>query len=352
MPPSSAQKPTSGAVDPDLRSFLIRSCLAQPQSQIGTEALPGGVSCDVWKVVTAGQTYCVKRALPRLRVAKLWEAPITRSEAEWNWLNFASSLVPEAAPQTIAHDAQAGMIAIEYLDPQRYPVWKQLLLDGIVDPAVAAAVGHIIGRIHAASARNSDIASQFRTGEAFYALRIEPYLFEAARRNPCVANSLHRIAKETLQTEIVLVHGDLSPKNILLGPVGPVILDAETAWYGDPAFDVAFCLNHLLLKCVARPRFADAYLGCFHSLRDAYLSRVSWEHAAELETRATHLLPALLLARVDGKSPVEYLTEPQRLLVRDVALQLIRGSSAQLGVIAQTWKDKITPLRAGHPQAG
>ena len=304
-------------------------------------ALPGGVSCDVWKVEAGGRTFVVKRALPRLRVAKHWEAPVTRSEAEWNWLNFARSVVSSAVPRALAHDSEAAMIAIEYLDPAPNPVWKQQLFDGVVDPAIATAVARISARIHAASAGNPGVASQFRTRDSFYALRIEPYLLEAARQNPPVSASLNRLAEETLRTEIALVHGDLSPKNILVGPDGPVILDAETAWYGDPAFDLAFCLNHLLLKCVARPESMDVYLSCFESFRAAYLAGVSWEGPIEIERRAARLLPGLLLSRVDGKSPVEYLGESKRAFVRNSAIDLIQSQPVQLDAIAKVWKEKL-----------
>ena len=115
------------------------------------------------------------------------------------------------------------------------------------------------------------------------------------------------------------------PKNILLGPRGPVILDAECAWYGDPAFDAAFCLNHFLLKCVARPAVADGYLRCYAAFADAYLGGVSWEPRAAIEARAASLLPSLTLARIDGKSPVEYLTdERDRQRVRDAAAARLR----------------------------
>ena len=115
------------------------------------------------------------------------------------------------------------------------------------------------------------------------------------------------------------MHGDVSPKNILVGPEGPVFLDAECAWYGDPAFDLAFCLNHLLLKCVWVPAAKEKLLQCFSALSSSYLQRFSPEN---LEKRTASLLPALLLARVDGKSPVEYLDEAQRSFVRERARSL------------------------------
>jgi Ser/Thr protein kinase RdoA (MazF antagonist) len=138
------------------------------------------------------------------------------------------------------------------------------------------------------------------------------------------------------------VHGDISPKNVLVGTNGPVFLDAETAWYGDPAFDLAFCLNHLLLKCLARPNFSAAYLDCFAKFHSAYLSSVEWEPAPDLEQRAARLLPALLLARVDGKSPVEYLTERDRGFARAAACALILGRPDRLDQISEIWRAAMT----------
>ncbi|MGH8726236.1 MAG: phosphotransferase family protein, partial [Burkholderiales bacterium] len=139
-------------------------------------------------------------------------------------------------------------------------------------------------------------------------------------------------------TKQCLVHGDVSPKNILVGSRGPVFLDAECAWYGDPAFDLAFCLNHLLLKCLWVPRARDAFLECFSALSGAYLQGVSFKG---VEERTASLLPALLLARVDGKSPVEYLTEESKQLVRTVARGLLVRSST-LQQIRQAWQKSST----------
>src|SRR6202162_1848866 len=148
----------------------------------------------------------------------------------------------------------------------------------------------------------------FANDETFEAIRIEPYLRATARAHPSLAHQFDALATETLATKRWLVHGDVSPKNILAGPKGPVFLDAECAWWGDPAFDLAFCLNHLLLKCLWTPRARDGFLACFDAMADTYRAGVRWEAADALDARAAHLLPGLFLARVDGKSPVEYIT--------------------------------------------
>ena len=92
------------------------------------------------------------------------------------------------------------------------------------------------------------VAAEFPTDDIFRALRLDAYLLAAGRKRPEAAKALEAIVERTAATRLALVHGDVSPKNILLGAEGPVFLDAETAWWGDPAFDLAFCLNHLLLK--------------------------------------------------------------------------------------------------------
>jgi hypothetical protein len=122
-----------------------------------------------------------------------------------------------------------------------------------------------------------------------------------------------------------------------------VFLDAECAWYGDPAFDLAFCLNHLLLKCLWTPSAAAAFIDCYQALAAAYLAAVAWEPREEIEGRTASLLPGLFLARVDGKSPVEYLAEdePAKARVRRVARALLAHPPERLEEIARAWKTEL-----------
>src|SRR6185369_10625416 len=184
-------------------------------------------------------------------------------------------------------------LVMAFLDPARHRLWKSELRDGRADASFAAAVGARLATIHAASAGRADIAAAFPTDAIFHAIRLEPYLLATGRAHPDLAPRLNALVRRTAQTKRALVHGDISPKNILVGPAGPVFLDAECAWYGDPAFDLAFCLNHMLLKCLWPPRAAAGFLACFDALAGAYLAGARWEPRAEIEARAASLLPGL-----------------------------------------------------------
>jgi aminoglycoside phosphotransferase (APT) family kinase protein len=231
---------------------------------------------------------------------------------------------------------------MQWLPPADHALWKQQLREGHADVATAQAVGRMLSRIHAFSAARPELAAQFDTDRIFYDIRLEPYLVATAVKHPDLASQLHALVAQTQSHAVALVHGDVSPKNILVGPQGPVLLDAECAWWGDPAFDIVFCLNHLLLKCLWTPAAREAFLACFDALADTYLTGVEWEPREAVEQRAARLLPGLLLARVDGKSPVEYLTaDIQREPVRRCARALIRQPVSRLADVGAAWRREI-----------
>jgi aminoglycoside phosphotransferase (APT) family kinase protein len=332
--PAEAQPAAPAAI----AAALDRMGLLGPGETPLCRPLDGGVSSEIWLIELPGRRFCVKRALPRLRVAQLWEAPIIRNHYEAAWFRVAGDICPEAVPRLLGENEADGLFAMEYLDPEGYPVWKHLLRDGEADPASAATVGERLARIHAATAGDTEIAREFATEDSFYALRLEPYLIAAGRAHPDLAGPLGCLAEATAGTRLALVHGDVSPKNILIGPRGPVFLDAECAWYGDPAFDLAFCLNHLLLKCLWNRGAAGGFLACFDRLAACYSGGVAWEKPEAIEARAARLLPALLLARIDGKSPVEYVTlEADKDRVRRVARALLRDPVETLSAVHEAW---------------
>ena len=329
---------------PELLADGLRAMrLLPPGATAHGEPLAGGVSSDIWRVVLPdGREACIKRALPKLKVAADWRAPVVRNRYEARWLARAAAASPHSVPALLGQDEATGTLAMEWLPPEAHPVWKARLRDGVADAAFAAEVGRRLARIQEQVARQPALSADFPTDQLFHAIRLEPYLVATARVHADLAPALEALAARTAATKRTLVHGDVSPKNILVGPHGPVFLDAECAWWGDPAFDLAFCLNHLLLKCLWTPRAARGFLACFDALAAAYLAGVAWEAPAALEARAASLLPGLFLARVDGKSPVEYLTEENdKNRVRRVARALLLAPPDRLSTVRAAWEEEI-----------
>jgi aminoglycoside phosphotransferase (APT) family kinase protein len=331
-----------GSPPSDILTALRRMGLLAPNATAVGDRLTGGVSSDIWRIDLATGPICIKRALGKLRVAADWQAPVERNRYEARWMQRANAAVPGAAPALLGIDEASGALAMQFLPPEGYALWKNQLRDGDAEPGFAAAVARSLVRIHAATAAKPSIAADFPTDRIFYDIRLEPYLVATAGVHPDLAQPLHELVAATQANKRALVHGDVSPKNILHGPEGPVFLDAECAWWGDPAFDIAFCLNHLLLKCLWTPCATIGFFECFEAFVTAYAAGITWESPSTLEARAAHLLPGLFLARVDGKSPVEYVTDEQdKDRVRRTARSLLSDPVERLGDVKRAWAKEL-----------
>lgn len=300
--------------------------------------LTGGVSSDVFGArADNGRTVVVKRSIPKLRVTADWRAPVDRDAVEVAWLGAVREVNPRLTPEVLGWAPDRHLFAMAWLDPASHPVWKQEMAAGRINPAFAARVGADLADIHNAMAGRADIAARFPDNANFHALRIEPFFLYPAAKHPDVAPRLRDLAQGLTRRRGTLIWGDASPKNILVGPQGPVFLDAETAAIGDPAFDLAFCLTHLLLKTVWLAQYRIALMASYAALRDAYLGAVQ-DGAQALSCRAAALIGALLLARVDGKSPAEYLEAGQQQVVRVRAKALLGREDLDLESLAAAWR--------------
>ncbi len=336
-PKTKPRRPDAGMI-----RILRKAGLIGEAGPISCTALTGGVSSDIWRIECDGRAICVKRALPKLKVAADWFAPVERNRYETAWFRIANGLVPGSAPRVLFHDDDAMLCATEYFDPSAYRLWKNELHMGHAMPGQASEAGRRLAAIHAGTAGDATPHGQFPRSDIFHAIRLEPYLEATAAKHPDLADELFALSRRTGETKLAMIHGDVSPKNILIGPDGPVFLDAECACIGDPAFDLAFCLNHFLLKCLWTPKAAPVFLNCFAAMTSAYRAGVTWEEPGELEARAASLLPGLFLARIDGKSPVEYITEDEdKDRVRRVARTLLRTPPARLKDVAGAWEKEV-----------
>lgn len=318
-------------------SFEIRCCklvedlgLGKADDVVAVRPLTGGVASDIGVVDLGDRQICVKFALSKLKVQEDWYAPLHRNRAEYAWLEFAASITPRAVPNLYGLSDRENGFAMEFLPPDQVYNWKEALLQASPPRGEAAAVGQVLGQIHTASTDSTFDRNEFNNSDDFHALRIEPYLLFTATRHKTVSTELKSLAEMLFSADRVLIHGDVSPKNILFRAGDPIVLDAECATMGDPSFDVAFCLNHLVLKAMHLPKIRAKLLGEVQSFWDAYRPHVSWEDEGILEARICALLPALMLARIDGKSPVEYLGTVVREQVRAISIPLISEPVASL----------------------
>lgn len=293
-------------------SVLARLGLAvDPAASV--RELGGGVSNVVLAV---DDRIVVKQARARLQVADRWEAKRERSVSEARALALAGELVPGRVPPVLGLDEDACILAIGYA-PAGYRPWKDELLAGQADPAVAAELGRVTGTIHRLTA-TAEMARAFDDWQAFEQLRVAPYYRTLAARRPPFADAVADLIAAMERARACLVHGDLSPKNVLTAGGSDLwLIDFEVAHFGDPAFDVAFLLNHLLLKTIHRPAAAADYRSCAAAFRSHY-GLAAGEVAAPADRTARHLA-LLLAARVDGKSPAEYLDDRTRAHARTLA---------------------------------
>jgi 5-methylthioribose kinase len=299
--------------------------------------LGGGVSNLVVKVETANETFVVKSSLPKLRVQDDWFADRSRIARESSCLRVIAEYVgSEFAPKVLREDVASYACALECA-PEGTVTWKHDLLAGKVDSSKTSRVANFLARFHNATWDDRKIREEFRDQSNFVQLRINPYLVTVSQRHPDLKPSLDNVIHGLLSRQLCLVHGDFSPKNILLLPDGRIwIIDCEVAHYGNPAFDVAFCVNHLLLKAV--------HLSSPMLLAEARRFWTEyWTNASNSEEKSftVTVLGALMLARVDGKSPVEYLNEENRRIVREMSRGFVLSRTDDFDVLTKVVESVI-----------
>ena len=300
--------------------------------------LTGGVSSDISLVETGGRRFCVKRALSRLKVAALWEAPVGRNAAEAAWMRAVARWLPRAAPRVLGEDAEAGWFAMDYLAPEDHPLWKARLLAGIVEVDFAAAVGRDLAIIHARSAADPTIPTTFANDDTFEAIRIEPYPRATGRAHPELAARFDELAQTTLTTSARLFTATSVRRTSLKARRDRC---SSTPNAHGSAIPPSISPSASIICCSRARVKAPTGLAMSPLFRRsrAPISQASIGRRHGLEARAAALLPALFLARVDGKSPVEYLTrESERAAVRRCAEPLVANPPSRLRDVADAWE--------------
>ncbi len=303
--------------------------------------LAGGVSSDIYRVDDASRVFVVKRALPQLRVEAEWHADVARNASEVAYLNCVRNLAPQNVPEVLAHRPDRGYFTMEFLG-DAWKNWKATLLAGQGTPDQAREAGRVLGAIHRQTWDRPEIREQFETTANFHDLRLEPYLLATgAKHTTALRSRFEAEAGRIRETRRCLVHGDYSPKNLLFRGGRLMLLDCEVAWYGDPAFDVAFLLNHLAVKAL---HVAKTSLNLAGEAWQAYRNELGSDFAAVVEAPLPNLLPMLMLARVDGKSPLEYLSAAEQSAIRTFAPATIADPAPNLTEFLSRWADSLASL--------
>lgn len=312
----------------------------QPVGAWEGTALDGGVSSDIRVITGDHGRLVVKRALHRLRVAANWPADPRRSGIEVRALRVARELLgAEHVPEVLWERPEQHAFGMQAIDP-RMRNWKTDLIGGRVDLRTAWASGMLLRRLHAGSAARADLRTSFADLTNFHELRIVPYFERVAASRPAVAAAVAGVIDAMAERRSVLVHGDYSPKNMLVDGDQIVILDFEVAHWGDPSFDVAFCLSHLLLKRFRQGADVNAFSAAIMRFLDGYEA----EAVAFIDdSHVARVLGCLLLARIDGDSPVDYLNQLDAETVRHYAMALLLDPPASLRHCARFAEEALTP---------
>ncbi|MDP6445763.1 MAG: phosphotransferase [Pirellulaceae bacterium] len=306
--------------------YLCSRGVIDPTETPSAGELTGGVSGAVYLISrTVAPDLVVKQSREQLRVEERWVCSPERIWRECAVLRLSSRLLAETdcdgirltTPQLIDEDREN--YAYTMTAAADHDVWKSRLLAGEADGRVAAACGAMLGQLHAASWRNEEIAAAHADRGFFLDLRVDPYYRHVARTRPTVAPAMEQLEESLAANRCALVHGDFSPKNLLVNSSELVLLDFEVGHWGDPAFDLGFFGAHLCLKSYWAPTDREAdYLALLDEFWTSYRAVVGAVIAAgelaELERRAVWNTAGCGLARLDGKSLVDYLadSEPPR----------------------------------------
>jgi len=294
------------------RDYLAGRGLIRPAEEIRLRALGGGVSNIVLLVEWPGEPerrWVMKQSLAKLRVKDDWRADRTRIFREAEALQALRPVVgPQALPEVVYIDRE-NFFFVMTAAPTASRAWKDLLLARRMDSQLARKAGLLLAKMINASQDNAALTSQFWDRTVFDQLRIDPYYRATASRHPELRQQFDDLISTSMEIRTSLVHGDYSPKNMLVRGESIFLIDFEVIHWGDPAFDSAFLMNHLLLKAFHQPAASEQYIALVHDFWNAWFAALGRQAGRAIQRMTLRHLGCLLLARIDGKSPVEYIQD-------------------------------------------
>jgi len=331
----------------DIEEFdALRLYLAQfpgMGTPVSFKKLAGGVSNRVVQVTWAdGRSWVLKQALSKLRVAVDWFSSPQRILVEAKALRWLNRLAPPGTTPAFRFEDPANHLMAMEAIPEDHENWKSVLLSGRVVTDHFEQFGFLLGMIHRKSVEfGPDVCAAFAEPSYFESLRLEPYYLYTAERVPAASDFLRALSEETKRHKLSLVHGDFSPKNALLYRGKLVLLDYEVVHYGDPAFDVGFALTHFLSKANHMIEKRDHLTTAAAQFWRVYFKEVAPLGWDAIEPRIVRHILGCLLARVAGKSPLEYLTADEAARQRSLTLLLMENPPNKVEDLIDEFAEKI-----------
>ena len=329
---------------PSLLSYLRDAGHIPAQARPRFRTLGGGVSNRTVLVERTGASdWVLKQPLRRLRVASEWLSDPLRIHAEARGLEFLPRLTPAGTITPLVFEDFDQHVLAMVAVPSPHWNWSQLLLRGTLASTHVEQCAQILGMMHSRGRQQAgDLAGVFSDKSYFVSLRLDPYYRFSAEQVPSAREFLLSLIEQTQAVNLSVVHGDYSPKNMLVHEGRLVLLDHEVIHFGDPAFDVGFLLTHLLSKANHLPErralFAEAAVLFWQVYRQAAPEIA--DHAGYQE-RVVHHALACLLARVAGRSQLEYLSNAARTRQRGTALQLMSRSPVTVPELVESFEGQL-----------
>ncbi len=309
-------------------AYLASRGLAKDGDTISVRELGGGVSNIVLLLEWPGEPgrrWVLKQSLEKLRVQDDWRSERERIYREAEAIQALRPVLGEASLPEVFHIDRENFTYVMTAAPAGAVSWKEALLAGEADLGVAQQAAVLLARMMKASRTDPTLRERFADRTVFDQLRVDPYYRTTARRHPDVRGALVQLVANSWNIKSALVHGDYSPKNMLVRDGQVFLIDFEVIHWGDPAFDTAFFLNHLILKSFHQPQFAGKYFAAVREFWKTLAAELPAEVNRGFEALTMRHLGGLMLARIDGKSPVEYIREEEvKEQVRAVAKQILR----------------------------
>jgi len=326
-----------------LLGYLRETGRIGPDEPVEIRPLTGGVSNRTVLVRRPGdEAWVIKQALDRLRVATEWRSDPRRVHREAAGLRCLARIIPEAVTPFVFEDFEHHLFAMAAV-PEPHENWKQQLLSGTIQSACVEQFASLLARIHRFGYEHADaLAREFADRSFFESLRVEPYYEYSARQSPRATSFIRKLIEDCLARRRTLVHGDYSPKNILVHAGRLVLLDHEVIHFGDGTFDVCFALTHLLSKAHHLPGHRESFATAARRLWDVYRRETcDVDHDGTGESMAVRHTLGCLLARAVGRSPLEYLSEVERCRQVEVVTDLMQAPPADMPQLIEDFVQRL-----------